>query len=169
MVVGEFLFLVTKNLKSRRLDLLSNHEICFQNFSFSSRNWRKLQISRLFFLQKWSLSSRTRKQILTFLFSLLKIRDMDSIFLFLFLISLFGISSMPGTNARISKKFIRRHLLIKFACYKVPPVMVPTHGSVVPLAMFFLLKTSLREVIRNGIFKVRLTVREGRGGQPPRP
>ena len=49
MVVGEFLFLVTKNLKSRRLDLLSNHEICFQNFSFSSRNWRKLQISRLFF------------------------------------------------------------------------------------------------------------------------
>ena len=38
MVVGEFLFLVTKNLKSRRLDLLSNHEICLQNFSFSSRN-----------------------------------------------------------------------------------------------------------------------------------
>ena len=58
MVVGEFLFLVTKNLKSRRLDLLSNHEICFQNFSFSSRNWRKLQISR-FFLQKYSFSSRT--------------------------------------------------------------------------------------------------------------
>ena len=58
MVVGEFLFLVTKSLKSRRLDLLSNHEICFQNFSFSSRNWRKLQISR-FFLQKYSFSSRT--------------------------------------------------------------------------------------------------------------
>ena len=38
MVVGEFLFLVTKSLKSRRLDLLSNHEICLQNFSFSSRN-----------------------------------------------------------------------------------------------------------------------------------
>ena len=91
MVVGEFLFLVTKNLKSRRLDLLSNHEICFQNFSFSSRNWRKLQISR-FFLQKFSFSSRTRKQISTFLFSLLEIRDMDSIFLFLFSISLFGIS-----------------------------------------------------------------------------
>ena len=83
MVVGEFLFLVTKNLKSRRLDLLSNHEICFQNFSFSSRNWRKLQISR-FFLQKFSFSSRTRKQISTFLFSLLEIRDIDFIFLFLF-------------------------------------------------------------------------------------
>ena len=102
MVVGEFLFLVTKSLKSRSLDLLSNHEISFQNFFFH-----------------------------------LEIRDMDSIFRFLFSISLFGISSMPGTNARISKKFIRRHLLIKFACYKVPPVMVPTHGSVVPLAMFF--------------------------------
>ena len=51
MVVGEFLYLATKSLKSRRLDLLSNHEICFQNFSFSSRNWRKLQISR-FFLAK---------------------------------------------------------------------------------------------------------------------
>ena len=38
-----------KSLKSRRLDLFSNHEICFQNFSFSSRNWRKLQISWFFF------------------------------------------------------------------------------------------------------------------------
>ena len=37
MVVGEFLFLVTK---SRRLNLLSNYEICLQNFSFSSRNRR---------------------------------------------------------------------------------------------------------------------------------
>ena len=35
---GGFLFLVTKSLKSRRLDLLSNHEICLQNCSFSSRN-----------------------------------------------------------------------------------------------------------------------------------
>ena len=47
MVVGEFFFLVTKSLKSGRLDLPSNHEICFQNFS--SRNWRKLQISRFLF------------------------------------------------------------------------------------------------------------------------
>ena len=83
MVVGEFLFLFKKSLKSRRLDLLSNHEICFQNFSFSSRNWRKLQISR-FFLQNFSFSSGTRKQISTFLFSLLEIRDIDFIFLFLF-------------------------------------------------------------------------------------
>ena len=52
MVVGEFLFLVTKSLKSRCLDLLLNHEIWFQNFSFSSRNWRKLQISR-FLLHKF--------------------------------------------------------------------------------------------------------------------
>ena len=29
-----------------------------------------------------------------------------------------------------------RHLLTKFVSYKVPPVMVSTHGSVVPLAMF---------------------------------
>ena len=28
------------------------------------------------------------------------------------------------------------HLFTKFASYKVPPVMVSTHGSVVPLAMF---------------------------------
>ena len=95
MVVGELLFLVTKSLKSRRLDLLSHHEILFQNFSFSSRNQRKLQISR-YFLQKFQFSSRTRKQISIFLFFLLEIRDMDSIFLFLFSISLFGILSMPG-------------------------------------------------------------------------
>ena len=30
-----------------------------------------------------------------------------------------------------------RHLLTRFTSYKVPPVMVSTHGSVVPLAMFF--------------------------------
>ena len=36
------------------------------------------------------------------------------------------------TNARISNKF----MLTKFASYEVPPVMVSTHGSVVPLAMF---------------------------------
>ena len=47
------------------------------------------------FWQKFSFSSLTRKQISTFLFSLLETRDMDSIFLFLLLISLFGISSMP--------------------------------------------------------------------------
>ena len=40
------------------------------------------------------------------------------------------------TNARIPNKFMWRHLLTKFASYKVPPVMVSTHGSVVPLAMF---------------------------------
>ena len=57
-MVGEFLFLVTKSLKSQHLDPLLNHEIRFQNFYFSSRNWRKLQISR-FFLQKYSFSSRT--------------------------------------------------------------------------------------------------------------
>ena len=28
-------------------------------------------------------------------------------------------------------------MFTKFASYKVPPVMVSTHGSVVPLAMFF--------------------------------
>ena len=40
------------------------------------------------------------------------------------------------TNARISNKFMKRHLLTKFASYRVLPVMVSTHGSVVPLAMF---------------------------------
>ena len=42
------------------------------------------------------------------------------------------------TNARISNKFMWRHLLTKFASYRVLPVMVSTHGSVVPLAMFFI-------------------------------
>ena len=69
MVVGEFLFLVTKNLKSRRLDLLSNHEICFQNFSFSSRNWRKLQISRLFFAKILVLFSNQKTDLDISLFS----------------------------------------------------------------------------------------------------
>ena len=94
MVVGEFLFLVTKSLKSRSLDLLSNHEICFQKLSFSSRNWRKLQISRFFFAKilVLFLNQKTDLDI-----SLFKIRDMDSVFLFLFSISLFGISSMPAT------------------------------------------------------------------------
>ena len=45
MVVGEFL--VMKSLKSRRLDLLSNHEISFQNFSFSSRLNEILQTDSL--------------------------------------------------------------------------------------------------------------------------
>ena len=36
-----------------------------------------------------------------------------------------------------------RHLFTKFASYKVPPVMVSTHGSVVPLAMF--LKLFMRD------------------------
>ena len=69
MVVGEFLFLVTKSLKSRRLDLLSNHEICFQNFSFSSRNWRKLQISRLFFAKILVLFSNQKTDLDISLFS----------------------------------------------------------------------------------------------------
>ena len=33
-----------------------------------------------------------------------------------------------------------RHLLAKFASYRVLPVMVSTHGSVVPLAMFLVCK-----------------------------
>ena len=69
MVVGEFLFLVTKTLKSRRLDLLSNHEICFQNISFSSRNWRKLQISRLFFAKILVLFSNQKTDLDISLFS----------------------------------------------------------------------------------------------------
>ena len=40
------------------------------------------------------------------------------------------------TNARIFNKFMWHHLLTKFASYRVLPVMVSTHGSVVPLAMF---------------------------------
>ena len=36
----------------------------------------------------------------------------------------------------ISNKCMWSHLLTKFAIYKVPPVMLSTHGSVVPLAMF---------------------------------
>ena len=38
----------------------------------------------------------------------------------------------------ISNKCMWSHLLTKFAIYKVPPVMLSTHGSVVPLAMFVL-------------------------------
>ena len=59
MVVGEFFFLVTKSLKSGRLDLPSNHEICLHNFSFSklyiSRNFVRRQISPFLFskLEKW--------------------------------------------------------------------------------------------------------------------
>ena len=74
MLVGEFLFLVTKSLKSRRLDLLSNHEICFQNFSFSSRNWRKLQISRLFFAKILVLFSNQKTDLDISLFSSRKSR-----------------------------------------------------------------------------------------------
>ena len=85
MVVGEFLILVTKSLKSRRLDLTSNHLLRFVfKISLSlleiGENYRFLD----FFGQKFSFSSQTRKQISIFLFSLLEIRDMDSILLFLF-------------------------------------------------------------------------------------
>ena len=58
-----------------------------------------------FFGQKFSFSSRTRKQISTFLFSLLETRDVDSIFLFLFSIWLFGISSMPVRHLIISPHY----------------------------------------------------------------
>ena len=85
MVVGEFLILVTKSLKSRRLDLISNHLLRFVfKISLSlleiGENYRFLD----FFVQNFSFSSRTRKQISTFLFSLLETGDVDSIFLFLF-------------------------------------------------------------------------------------
>ena len=46
-----------------------------------------------FLWQKFSFSSRSRKEMSTFLFSLLETWDVDSIFLFS--IWLFGISSMP--------------------------------------------------------------------------
>ena len=73
------------------------------------------------FLQIFSFSFRTRKQILTFLISLLKIRDMDSIFLFLFSILLFDIQSMPGEKsnkcnqcdyATAYASALRKHLII---------------------------------------------------------
>ena len=86
------------------LSLLETRENIF-GFLFSSRNWRKNLKFLYFFLQKFSFSSRTRKQISTFLFSLLEIRDMDSIFLFLFSISLFGILSMPAFNGLILATF----------------------------------------------------------------
>ena len=43
----------------------------------------------------------------------------------------------------ISNKCMWYHLFMftKFASYKVPPVMVSTHGSVVPLAMFMYVQT----------------------------
>ena len=55
------------------------------------------------------------------------------------------------TKARISNKFMWRHLLTKFASYKVPPVMVSTHGSVVPLAMFNLYKVQDQHLTRDTI------------------
>ena len=39
-------------------------------------------------------------------------------------------------------------MFTKFASYKVPPVMVSTHGSVVPLAMFILRPASRTSVVR---------------------
>ena len=92
---GGFLPLVIKSLNSRRLDLVSNHEIFLQNFSFSSRNWRKylwisLLISKLekmvkispFWLQKFSFSSRTRKQISKFLFLFSKLEKIADFSIF---------------------------------------------------------------------------------------
>ena len=55
------------------------------------------------------------------------------------------------TNAIISNKFMWRHLLTKFASYRVLPVMVSTHGSVVPLAMFFI---CLYCSILNTVFRI---------------
>ena len=57
------------------------------------------------FLEKFSISSQTRKQISTF--SLLK---MVSIFLFLFSISLFGISSMPAFKIRLYNRLLKIRL-----------------------------------------------------------
>ena len=45
------------------------------------------------------------------------------------------------TNA-ISNQCMWHHLFTKFASYKVPPVLVSTHGSVVPLAMFLKMDVS---------------------------
>merc|ERR1711936_1179118 len=69
-----FLFLVTKSLKSRRLDLFSNHEICLQNFSFSSRNWRKFLKFRHFFGKnsRSLLEPENRSRHFSFLFSKLE-------------------------------------------------------------------------------------------------
>ena len=63
---------------------------------FVFRFKKRTRIFAFFFSQKFPFSSRTGKQISTFLSSLLEIRNMDCIFLFLFSISLFGILSMPG-------------------------------------------------------------------------
>ena len=43
---------------------------------------------------------------------------------------------MAPPGGQISNKCMWRHLLTKFASYKVIQVLVSTHGSVVPLAMF---------------------------------
>jgi len=47
-------------------------------------------------------------------------------------------------------------MFTKFASYKVPPVMVSTHGSVVPLAMFFvyIVKTMPRRSIILKIYRI---------------
>ena len=81
-LVVKLLFLVTKILKSRRCDLLSNHEIGLQNFDFSSQNktndcrfltniCKFPKIPVLFLKQKTDLD-----------ISLLETGEMDSIFLF---------------------------------------------------------------------------------------
>ena len=45
-----------------------------------------------------------------------------------------------------------RHLLTKLARYKVPLVMVSTHGSVVPLAMLFIKEGKLERTDLVGTF-----------------
>ena len=79
-LVVKLLFLVTKILKSRRCDLLSNHEIGLQNFYLSFQN--KTNDCRF-------LTNKFPKILVFFLkqktdlgISLLKIGEMDSIFLF---------------------------------------------------------------------------------------
>ena len=47
-------------------------------------------------------------------------------------------------------------MFTKFASYKVPPVMVSTHGSVVPLAMFVFL-AAVRENSMVGLDKLLAT------------
>merc|ERR1712218_565348 len=53
----------------------------------------------------------------------------------------FLLMQLAPPGGQISNKCMWYNLFMftKFASYKVPPVMVSTHGSVVPLAMFLLL------------------------------
>ena len=50
----------------------------------------------------------------------------------------FFLMQVAPYGGQISNKCMWHHLLTKFASCKVPPVMVSTHGSVVPLTMFII-------------------------------